>query len=115
MLTQRVEGDRCGEIEEMVQKARETIEQLGKQQAGAWAEAWPQDGRLVTFEKEQFAFSLAIPKGAGSPHSGKITFRSGMRQISWRLGPRRWWPLTTSSLVGLKADRGIVLADASSR
>ena len=31
----------------------------------------------MTFEKEQIAVSLAVPKGAGSPHSGKIASQVG--------------------------------------
>jgi len=43
----------------------------------ALAEALPQDGRLVTLEREQSAASIAVSNWAGSPHSGKITSQVG--------------------------------------
>ena len=42
--------------------------------ASAFAEALPQDGWWVTFEREQDAASLAVSIGAGSPRFGKINF-----------------------------------------
>ena len=43
----------------------------------ALAEALPQDGRLVTLEREQTAASIAVSNWAGSPHSGKIASQVG--------------------------------------
>ena len=43
----------------------------------ALPEALPQDGRLVTLEREQTAASIAVSNWAGSPHSGKTTSQVG--------------------------------------
>ena len=43
----------------------------------ALPEALPQDGRLVTLEREQTAASIAVSNWAGSPHSGKATSQVG--------------------------------------